>query len=63
MVKILIQPKTLEALNYFLDEDLESRKDSLKEMDQNSKLASYYMGYINALKYAKELVNQKWKSE
>jgi hypothetical protein len=55
----MIQPKTLDALNYFLDEDIESCILSL-EQNLSDQLNAYYKGRINSLKYAKELINQEW---
>jgi hypothetical protein len=55
----MIQPKTLDALNYFLDEDIESCILSL-EQNLSDQLNAYFKGRINSLKYAKELINQEW---
>ncbi len=57
----MIQPKTLDAINYFLDSELEYYKLELQDDEGiNSKLKYYYKGIIEGLKSAKETVNQNW---
>jgi hypothetical protein len=58
----MIEPKTLDALNYFLDEDIQNCKDSITEFEGYDNLIAYYNGQIKGLEYAKDLVNQNWKS-
>ena len=59
----MIQSKTLEALNYFLDEDIHSHKDNIAEDNNSKELNVYYKGYIDGLEYAKHLINQNWKHD
>lgn len=59
----MIQSETLEALNYFLDEDIQSHKDNIAEENNSKELNGYYKGFINGLEYAKHLINQNWKHD
>ena len=58
----MIQPKTLKAINYFIDEDIESREEDLKEV-KSQRENDYCKGYLDALKTTRDLVNEGWKKE
>ena len=58
----MIEPKTLNAINYFLDEDIECDEESLREV-KDSSLISFYKGRIDAYRSVKELVNMNWKPD
>ncbi|MGK4040863.1 hypothetical protein AB0Y20_01080 [Heyndrickxia oleronia] len=60
----MIQPKTLDAINYFLENEIEHYQLELQDDEEmNSELKHYYKGIIEGLKSAKETVNQDWKEQ
>lgn len=62
----MIQPKTLEALNYFLNESISRIEDEINEIkgeNPESKLLIFKTGKLTGLKESLHLINCNWKLE
>ena len=59
-VKILIQSKTLEALNYFLDEEIKTTQEDLEGSKGDIESTYYYKGVLEGLKVSKMWINSGW---
>lgn len=53
----MIQPETLEAINYFFDMEIECYEDRLLTECDSEKIEAFYRGYLVAIKYARHTVN------
>lgn len=57
---MMIRPKTFGDLSYCINEYLQLHNVNIAEGSNSKELYEYHKGYINALEYAKHLVNQNW---
>jgi hypothetical protein len=60
---VAINPKTLDALNYFIEEDILTCKENIKLTENNQKLNDFYRGKLVSLEEVKVLINQDWRHE